>query len=382
MPGPAEPAVRPRVVVASRRLVEQRVWQAAQLELEDVIAEVDDVAWCLPRPLVARPGERLARGVLNRAGRPLGRDRRSAMRAPAERPVDDAELFFMICADASGVGMLPHVAAHARAAERRVAWIMELWGTQLAPYGDYLRQLRGFDHVVVSNRHVVTAVERLTGVPCTYLPMAVDADRYAPPGPDSPPRTVDVASWGRRLAGTHAPLVQALREGRLYYHFDTVDGADVTDHVEHRVAQAALLQRARYSVVYRINDEPGRRDRTGGEESLTNRYFEALAAGTIMLGSAPDTLEWSDAFPWPDAVVPIPAPAPRILDVIEELDRDPERLDKARRTAVSTFLQRHDWAHRWRDVLGLVGVQEHPRLAGRLARLEARARPWDHPGQA
>ena len=171
-----------------------------------------------------------------------------------------------------------------------------------------------------------------------------------------------------------------MADRRLHYVFDTVRGAwEVTDPVEHRLAQAALLQRTRYSIVYRINDEPGRVEKTGGEESLTNRYFEALAAGTIMIGSAPDTVEWSDAFPWPDSIVPVSAPAPDIVQVIEELDRDPERLDKARRAAVSTFLHRHDWAHRWRDVLALVGVEEHPRLTERLARLEQRALPWETP---
>lgn len=376
-----EVAMRPRVVLASRRLVEQRVWQAAQLEFEDVIAEVDDVAWCLPRPVAAHAGVRLARGALNRAGRPLGRDRRSAMRGPAStRPVD-ADVFFTICADASGIGMLPHVAAHARAAEKRVAWIVELWSAQLPRVADYLGQLSGFDHVIVSNRSVVDAVATITGAPCSYLPMAVNAERYAPRGPDDPARTIDVASWGRRLPGTHAALMQALSQGRLHYDFDTVDGADVTDHVDHRLAQASRLQRTRYSVVYRINDEPDRLARTGGEESLTNRYFEALSAGTVMLGTAPDTVEWADCFPWPDAIVPIPAPAPDIVGVIEELDRDPERLDKARRAAVSTFLHRHDWAHRWRDVLALVGIEEHPRLTQRLARLEERARPWDFPAR-
>lgn len=373
---------RPRVVLASRRLVEERVWHAAQLELEDVVAEVDDVAWCLPRPLPPGAGPRLARGVLNRAGRPLGRERRGLMRSPLSTgPPADADLFFMVCADANGIGVLPHVAAHARAAQRRVAWIVELWSAQLPQVADYVRQLRGFDHVIVSNRSVADAVTAMTGVPCTYLPMAVDAERYVPLAPDGPARTVDVASWGRRLPGTHAPLVRALADGRLFYHFDTISGLDVSDHVEHRLVQAALLQRTRYSVVYRINDEPGRIERTGGEESLTNRYFEALAAGTIMLGTAPDTEEWSDAFPWPDAVVPIPAPAPDVLDVIEELDRDPVRLDKARTSAASSFLHRHDWAHRWRDVLALVGMDAGPQLGERLARLEARARAWDHPSQ-
>ncbi len=372
-------SARRRVVLASRRRVEQRVWQAAQLELEDVVAQVDDVGWCLPRPLARPPGVRLANGVLNRAGRPLGRDRRSLMRAPDRSlPAVPSDLFFAVFADANDIGMLPHVLPHARAATARVGWIVELWSPQLPRVADYLRQLRDFDHIIVSNRSVVAAVEQVTGVPCSYLPMAVDAERYAPTDPTDPARTVDVASWGRRLAGTHAPLVQAVVDRRLHYVFDTVRGAwEVTDHVEHRLAQAALLQRTKFSVVYRINDEPGRLDRTGGEESLTNRYFEALAAGTIMLGTAPASSEWSDCFPWPDSVVTLPAPAPGIVDVIEELDADPARLDRARRTAVSTFLHRHDWAHRWRDVLALVGMDEHPLLTERLALLEDRARPWD-----
>lgn len=371
---------RPRVVIASRRGVEQRVWQAAQFEFEDVIAQVDEVAWCLPRPLAAGPAVRLGRGVLNRAGLPFGRSRRGPMRPPAD-PAVAGDLFFALLADANGIGMLPHVAEQAGAAEQRVAWIVELWTRQVPDVADYLRQLRGFDRIIVSNRQVAGAVEELSGVPCSYLPMAVDAERYAPRLPNLPARQVDVASWGRRLQGTHAPLVQALADGRIYYHYDTVDGADVTDYVEHRLAQASLLQRSRYSVVYRINDEPGRIKRTGGEESLTNRYFEALAAGTIMLGSAPDSEEWNEAFPWPDAIVPLRAPAPDVLDVIEELDRDPARIDRARRAAISTFLHRHDWAHRWREVLALVGVEEHPRLAQRLDRLRERAGAWDDPGR-
>ncbi len=153
----------------------------------------------------------------------------------------------------------------------------------------------------------------------------------------------------------------------------------MTDHVEHRVAQASLLHRTRYSIVYRINDEPGRVGRTGGEESLTNRYYEALAAGTIMLGTAPDSVEWDDCFPWPDAIVPIPAPAPDVVELIRELDRDPERLDRARAAAVTTFLRRHDWAHRWGEVLALGGMDPHPRLAGRLQHLQARLHPWETP---
>lgn len=370
-----------RIVLASRRAVEQKVWQASQLEFEDVVAQVDDVAWCLPRPLGGGPAVHLAHGALNRAGRPFGRDRRARMRTPGGARSDtSAGLFFAVFADANEIGMLPHVEAAAQGATARVAWIVELWSPQLGQAADYLRQLRGFDHVIVSNRAVVEAVERICGVPCSYLPLAVDTDRYAPPRPQTPIRTIDVASWGRRFQGTHEPLVEAMADNELFYHFDTVRGPwSVTDHVEHRLAQARLLQRTRYSIVYRINDEAGRVDRTGGEESLTNRYFEALSAGTIMLGSASNSREWDDCFPWPDAVVPIPAPAPDIVRTIRELDRDPARWERARAAAVTTFLRRHDWAHRWRDVLTLVGMPEHPRLAERLNHLEARLSAWEVP---
>ena len=372
----------PRIVLGSRRSVEQKVWQASQLEFEDVIAQVDDVDWCLPRPPAGGPVGRLASGVLNRAGRPVGRDRRASMRPPGPtQPLEPADLFFAVFADANEIGMLPHVQVATRRARARVAWIVELWGPQLARGSDYLRQLKDFDHVIVSNRSVVADVERICGVPCTYLPLAVDTDRYAPLGPDAPARSIDVASWGRRLPGTHAPLVKALADHDLFYQFDTVSGPwSVTDHVEHRLAQASMLQRTRYSIVYRINDEPGRIGRTGGEESLTNRYFEALSAGTIMLGSAPDSVEWDDCFPWPDAVVPISAPAPDVVDVIRQLDLDPARLDRARTAAVTTFLRRHDWAHRWRDVLALVGLEEHSRLTERVEHLRARAQSWEAAG--
>ena len=369
----------PRIVLASRRAVEEKVWQASQLEFEDVVAQVDDVAWCLPRPLGGGPAVRLAHGVLNRAGRPLGRDRRTKMRPPDPTQADvAADLFFAVFADANEIGMLPHVERTVRSAGARIAWIVELWTPQLAQATDYLRQLSGFDHVIVSNRAVVEAVGRITGVPCSYLPMAIDTDRYAPPGPDTPARTVDVASWGRRFTGTHDPLVRAMADHDLFYHFDTLRGPwTLIDHAEHRLQQARLLQRTRYSIVYRINDEEGRIGRTGGDESLTNRYFEALAAGTIMLGTAPESDEWHDCFPWEDAIVPIPVPAPDIVRTIRELDRDPARLERARCAAVTTFLSRHDWAHRWRDVLALVGMEPHPRLVDRLDHLGSRLAAWE-----
>ena len=360
-----------RTVVLSSRAASHQVWQASQFEFEDVVADVDDVRLLCPPGRAASPAALAVHGAANRARRAVGRPRRRPFAPTAE--ATDAELFFAVFAAPHEIGMLPLVRPQLARSAVKVAFIVELWRPQVPSVADYLRQLRGFDHVFLFNRWAMDDVAAITGAPVSYLATATDVDRFAPRLP-APPRVIDVTSYGRRLGGTHAALRRAADEGGLYYHYDTVRGAfDVSDHAEHREVLAATLQRSRYAVVYRNNDEPERVERTGGEESLTNRYFEVLAAGATMLGSAARTPDFEACFDWPDAITEIAAPDPRVADVIAELDADPERVERARRTAIAQSLRRHDWAHRWRDVLDAVGLAHRPQLAERLARLDARA---------
>lgn len=361
-----------RTVVLSSRAASHQVWQASQFEMEDVVAQVDDVRLLAPPGRHASPAALAAHGAANRVRRAVGRPRRRPFAPTAEAA--DAELFFAVFAAPHEIGMLPLVRPQLARSAVKVAFIVELWRPQVPSVADYLRQLRGFDHVFMFNRWAMDDVAAITGAPVSFLATATDADRFAPPVP-APARVIDVTSYGRRLRGTHDALRRAAAEGGLYYHHDTVRGAfDVSDHVEHREVLAATLQRSRYAVVYRNNDEPERVERTGGEESLTNRYFEVLAAGATMLGSAARTPDFQACFDWPDVITEIDAPDPRVAEVVAELDADPARAERARRTAIAQSLRRHDWAHRWRDVLDAVGLAPRPQLAERLARLDERAR--------
>ncbi|GEN79723.1 hypothetical protein AFE02nite_14570 [Actinotalea fermentans] len=360
-----------RTVLLSSRAASHHVWQASQFELEDVVAAVDDVHLLAPPGRAVSPAGLALHGAANRARRAVGRPRRRPIAATTE--AIDAELFFAVFAAPHEIGMLPLVGPQLARSAVKVAFIVELWRPQVPSVADYLRQLRGFDHVFLFNRWAMDDVAALTGAQVSYLATAVDADRFAPRSP-APARVIDVMSYGRRLGPTHEALRRASAAGELFYHYDTVRGAfDVADHVEHREVLASTLQRSRYSIVYRNNDEPERVERTGGEESLTNRYFEVLAAGATMLGSAAQTPDFEACFDWPDAIVPIAAPDPRVADVVAELDADPARLERARRTAIAQSLRRHDWAHRWRQVLDTAGIAPRPQLAERLAHLERRA---------
>lgn len=359
-----------RTVVLSSRAASHQVWQASQFEMEDVVAQVDDVRLLSPPGRHASPAALAVHGAANRVRRAVGRPRRRPFAPTAE--ATDAELFFAVFAAPHEIGMLPLVRPQLARSAVKVAFIVELWRPQVPSVADYLRQLRGFDHIFMFNRWAMDDVAAITGAPVSFLATATDADRFAPPVP-APARVIDVTSYGRRLRGTHDALRRAAADG-LYYHYDTVRGAfDVSDHVEHREVLAATLQRSRYAVVYRNNDEPERVERTGGEESLTNRYFEVLAAGATMLGSAARTPDFEACFDWPDAITEIAAPDPRVAEVVAELDADPARAERARRTAIAQSLRRHDWAHRWRDVLDAVDLAPRPQLAERLARLVERA---------
>lgn len=365
----------PRVAVLSRRLVENKVWQASQYEFEDVVQAVADVHLVAPRPRPGSAAARLVHRSTNRARAVLGSSPRDRLDIPGEAV--DADLFFAVFSTPYEIGALPHMREQLARSSVKVAYIVELYAPGiLGTARRYLEQLRGFDHIFVFSRAVLPELQALTGVPCSFLATGVDALRFAPPVPP-PLRSIDVVSYGRRHGGVHAALRGAMTGGSLHYQFDTSRMPfEVTDHVDHRVHLAATLRRSRYAVVHKINDEPNRVARTGGEETLTNRYFEATAAGAVVLGSSPDAADFAECFPWRDAVVPVQPDGSDVLEVIAELDADPARASATRQAGVTAALEHHDWAYRWQQVLAAVGVAQSPRLTARLQLLADRAEQY------
>jgi hypothetical protein len=92
-----------------------------------------------------------------------------------------------------------------------------------------------------------------------------------------------------------------------------------------------------------------------------------------MLGEPPDTEDFRNQFDWPDAVVRVPFDAPRISDVIEELDADPERCERVRRDSVVHALRKHDWAYRLLRILDAAAIPTPEALLRREAQLRSAA---------
>jgi hypothetical protein len=238
-----------------------------------------------------------------------------------------------------------------------------------------LESLAAFDHIYVGSRSIDT-IQKITGRPCTYLPMAVDVLAFCPL-PKAPPRVIDVLNIGRRSSVTHSSLLDIARRGGFFYYFDTIRMTtgvidptmqltfSVTDPAEHRHKLASLLMRSRYYIANRARAN----EYSAEFEELSSRFFEGAAAGAIMIGEPPNGEQFSTLFDWPDSVVRTPFDAPDIGDLITELEADPERCTRIRRDSMVNALLRHDWVYRLRTILNDAGVPPPSALLAREARL-------------
>jgi hypothetical protein len=211
--------------------------------------------------------------------------------------------------------------------------------------------------------------------------MGVDALRFCP-HPNPPARFIDVCGIGRRSPVTHDALLELARERGMFYFYDTIQSRPVgtltkqmtfrvTNPREHRLLFSQLLKRSRYFIANRAWA-----DRFGllpGEDEIAARFYEGAASGAIMLGDPPDSEDFRTQFDWTDAVVPIPFDAPRIAEVVADLDAHPERSSRIRRDNMANALLRHDWVYRLRALLDAVGVAPTDSMLAREARLRALA---------
>ncbi len=100
------------------------------------------------------------------------------------------------------------------------------------------------------------------------------------------------------------------------------------------------------------------------------RYYEGAAAGTVMVGQAPNCLPFQEMFDWPNAVVHMSPDGSDVEDVLAGLMAEPERVRHIGSRNAQEALLRHDWIHRWRRILEIAGLPAHPRTESREATLK------------
>ena len=352
----------PRILLFSHEnICDQMVWRCPSLEFQKIIQEIDSVELLAPGARSwYRNGKRVALRLGEFVNVPLNP---GVPRIEVDRNYD---IFFTIC---SGVSDLLHLAALKGWRERcktTVCWLIEFYVKDISVYKSCMEVLSKFDHVVfVFNNN--EPLKRIIKGQGKFLPGGVDALRFSP-YPQLPKRNIDVLSIGRRAPVVHKALMNMAREDGKFYVYDTINSLQAYSLDEHRLLLANMAKRSRYFIV-----SPGKFDKpkeTGGQNEFGHRYFEAAAPGSIMIGMrCANNKEFDKIFNWEDSVIEVPFTSDAIVDAIRELDQQPERQMRIRKTNMLQCLHNHDWVYRWESVLNMVGVQPLPMLLERKARL-------------
>lgn len=361
----------PRVLLFSVRNAENNRALVTQFEFEDVVCELDAVHMIAPRARAVSEAWSNVERVLDQGRlRLLGKPKRPII--PAQTlPAGPFDLFFAAFHFPWQLAHLNALTGWRERSRKAVCYLIEGWSKELPRYAPYLRLLDQFDQVFVLNRASIPKLREFTTAPLAFLPTATDTERFCP-YPIEPARVVDVYSYGRRSPAAHAAMLALARRERFYYIYDTFGDASVPDFRAHRELLAGHLKRARYTISYPVN--ANRVARTGGEEALTTRYFEGAASGASMLGGVPATPEFAECFDWPDAVLDFPYEPADVRAELAALEAQADRLAAARLAGITNSLRRHDWMHRWAQVLDAAGLAPTRAMEARAARLEALAR--------
>jgi len=362
---------RPRICLPTARRFSRMAFQCAHLEAQDVFARVDDVDLIELEP---EPGFHTRQHWLRRL---MYRDvsRKLAFVNPGLKRVrlaKDYDLLVVMCQtywDFLNVNAIDGWKDHVKTS---ICWIDELWAANLPLYKYWLPSLRRFDHVVLGMQGTVAPLSEAIGRRCHYVPAGVDAIRFSP-YPETPDRVIDVYSMGRKWNGIHQALLKQAASNEIFYIYDTLQTGEsqASDHRQHRDLYANTAKRSRFFTV-----APGKMDaqaETQGQIEVGFRYYEGSAAGTVMIGQAPDCPPFREMFDWPDAVIPIRPDGSDVTDTLSRLRAQPDRLEQISRRNAEGALLRHDWAYRWARILEIAGLNPGSGMEIRRMTLKALA---------
>lgn len=281
----------------------------------------------------------------------------------------DYDVFLFVCQFPLELTALRHLHGWRQRCGKAYAYLLEGWPERFPHQAQELRMLDQFDHVFVLNAESIPALRQYTSTPVSFLPSACDT-LLACPYPAAPPRSIDVLSMGRRIPELHTKLsALAAQDGHFFYLHDVLRAGAVTDWAEHRGQSAAMIKRSKYFIAYDFTVDATGIFKGVRKNALATRYFEGTAGGAIVLGSRQQCPEFDTHFDWPDAVIELPPETPDLGEFFADLNTQVVRLERARANNVSQALRRHDWAHRWRQLLDRVGLAHGARLQQRIDRL-------------
>lgn len=354
-----------RIFLLSPRNLKRQIARCVPYEFEDVICKIDDVELFAPKTDQPLNKLQIHRRIMRRI-----RNGRSQT-VECTRLEKEYDIFFVMCQRPMELSLVDSVEGWKDQSHIKICWIEELWAAEIGKLTDSIFNiLSHFDCIITSCFGSIEQLKKETGLPCHYIPPGIDTLRFSP-YPDSPDRSIEFLSIGRRSVPLHKYLVGLSEKYKIFYHYDTLVGPNTTSHNDHRYMLANIAKRSKYFLVNPAKFNVP--EQTKGQNEIGYRFFEGAASGAIMIGKKPLNDVYNKYFHWCDAVIDVPTKIDQFEDFWMHLTHSSELTEKIRRNNVYYSLLEHDWAHRWREVLNLLKIEPTHSLIAREAALEQRA---------
>ncbi|MCA0930681.1 glycosyltransferase [Ruegeria profundi] len=247
-----------------------------------------------------------------------------------------------------------------------VAYVFGGYGSHTTRYRDPVKRLLNpryramtkLDKVYVGIPDAVEKIQKDLALPVSFLPMAADVlGVQAQPFETQKDRPVSVAGFGRLHSGISAAICDRLnRPGseHLYLNNSVGGNTEPSDKPRYRATFWHTLRKTQISLAF---DHFFANEKNTAEHSYVGpRWFESLAAGTVIAGVAPEYESRKSLLDWEDATIDLSADPETAADEIDALLADPERLHRASRLNLINMNRRHDWRHRLAEIYSDLGL--------------------------
>ncbi len=364
----------PRILVISVRGFRFQVANCSIYEFEDMLCELEGAELYAPTHEFE-----VARKIYRIAKYTSGSRRIASAIAPFPEAItleQDYDLLFAICDNPWQMHLLESIKNWRDKCHHKACYIMETWKPSFDDWRLVHEPFKNFDRIFTGTAHCVETIANVTGVPCDYIPPGVNALKFCP-YPEPPQRNIEICCVGRRFPKVHNALFQYSQKRKLFYYYDTIKNQklEVENAQEHRAQLVSLLQRSRYNIT--AHAKFNSKAETGGFQEIGSRFFEGVAAGTVMIGMPPRGEAFRHYFDWDDAVVKVDLHQQDVTDVIQELNEQPDKVASISRRNIVNSLLKHDWVYRWRTMQAKLGLKPSQAMINREQHLQKLAQSVD-----
>ncbi|MFO1142720.1 MAG: glycosyltransferase [Amaricoccus sp.] len=305
--------------------------------------------------------------------------------AEASRDCDEQLIIVILLNFAQMRELDPQLARFRRQGKTVVAYVFDGWHLHgaLSP----LRKLQarisprhligsGFNLLCLPFREPAAEIREQVKADVLHVPLGVDTSLSYGGRADRP---VTFLAYGRQPR----PLMDRLsREANvkgsphMLYHTLHVANPFIRDYHAHRRMFWAISERSVFSFAYSGTEvDPNNRF---PYSLVGQRWFEAIAAGCVIVGQRPTGEEADELLDWPDATLELDTDPEAALAQLHRWLAEPERLREIGLRNAAKARERHDWTHRLdtmepaiREILGRRGSS--PTLGFAPQRVAARA---------